>query len=136
MPIAPYIHFQGNCRTAMTAYQQILGGDLEIMGYDQMPGAPTPLATSNRVMHSALMSPFGDIEASDFPPGVDGDPQMGVSIALEVPGKADAKRIYEALLQDGDVLEPFGENFFSPGFGMLKDRFGTHWIVMTTPAPA
>ena len=24
---------------------------------------------------------------------------------------------------------PFGKTFWSPGFGMLKDRFGTPWMV-------
>jgi PhnB protein len=29
---------------------------------------------------------------------------------------------------------PFGKTFWSPGFGMLVDRFGTPWMVNTAPA--
>ena len=25
---------------------------------------------------------------------------------------------------------PWGATFFAPGFGMVRDRFGTHWMVM------
>ena len=57
IPITPYIHFQGNCREAMMAYQDILGGSLDVMGYDQAPDAPPGTASSDLVMHSALMSP-------------------------------------------------------------------------------
>ena len=28
---------------------------------------------------------------------------------------------------------PFGATFFSPGYGMLRDRFGVQWIVMANP---
>jgi PhnB protein len=29
---------------------------------------------------------------------------------------------------------PFGETFWSPGFGSLVDRFGIPWMVNTIPA--
>ena len=131
--ITPYLHFQGNCRAAMTAYQDILGGELQMMSYSQMPEAPPQMADSALVMHSALMSPHGDINASDFPPGAEGTPQAAVSIALQTDGVDEAKRIYDALAEDGVAIQPFGPAFFTPGFGMCSDRFGTQWIVMAAP---
>ena len=29
---------------------------------------------------------------------------------------------------------PFAKTFFSPGFGMVNDRFGIKWMVYTKPA--
>lgn len=40
---------------------------------------------------------------------------------------------FDRLAEGGAVIQPFGPTFFSPGFGMVKDRFGTHWII-STPA--
>ncbi|AJE46065.1 VOC family protein [Celeribacter indicus] len=134
--ITPYLHFPGTCRAAMTAYRDILGGDLEIMGYNQMPEVPPELAASEAVMHAALTSPHGALMASDFPPGVPGVSQAAVSVTLSTGEAEESRRIFEALGEDGIKVQPFQETFFSPGFGMVKDRFGTHWIVLTTPASA
>ena len=35
----------------------------------------------------------------------------------------------------GDIVQPFQKTFFSPGFGMLRDRFGTHWKISVAAAP-
>ena len=133
--ISPYIHFQGNCREAMQTYQAIFGGDLQLMTYGEMPQPEERHKGSTLVMHSALMTPdVGNLAASDFPPGVTGDPQQAVSISVELKTAERAQEVYAALVDGGDVVFPMGPSFFSPAFGMLKDRFGTHWIVMATPA--
>ena len=133
MPINPYLHFAGNCRDAMTTYQSILGGKLDMMRYAEMPDAPPDFLASDRIMHSALMSPFGDLQASDGPPGDPGEPQASVSVHLQAPTLAEGKRVNDALSEGGAVIVPFGPSFFTPGFGMLKDRFGAHWIISVTP---
>jgi PhnB protein len=133
MPISPYLHFAGTCREAMERYQSILGGKLDVMTYADNPEGPPEFRDPTRVMHSALMSPHGDIQASDSPPGHPGEPQASVSVHIELPTTDDGARVYAALSEGGDIVVPFGPSFFSPGFGILKDRFGAHWIVSVTP---
>lgn len=130
MTTHPYIHFQGNCAQAMTAYAGIFGGtDLQMMPYTQMPGGDARAGASDRIMHAQLTIGAGTLMASDFPPGVEGDPQKGVSIMQVAQDVETAKRWFGALCDGGAVIHPFGPTFFSPGFGMVKDRFGTHWII-------
>jgi PhnB protein len=43
---------------------------------------------------------------------------------------AEAKRVFEALAEGGDIQIGLGETFFSPAFGMCTDRFGTPWMIM------
>lgn len=132
--MTPYIHFQGNCREAMTAYQSIFGGKLDVMVYGDMPGGEPRHVGSTAVMHSALMTDeVGDLQGSDFPPGVEGDAQKAISISIQLANVERAKEVNDALLEGGAVAVPFGPTFFSPGFGMLRDRFGTHWIIMSAP---
>jgi PhnB protein len=131
MSFDPYIHFQGNCRAAMEAYQQVFGGELEVMGYADMPDAPPELRVSPLVMHSTLRLGGRSLMASDFPPGEGGDPQAAVSISHEAGTDAEARRIFAALADGGAVIMPFQPTFFSDGFGMVKDRFGTHWMIST-----
>lgn len=130
--ITPYLHFQGNCAEALTAYQEALGGELTLMAYGDMPGAPPELATANRIMNAELRTErFGTLRASDFPPGVEGDPQQAVTVCLEVhDGVEQAQEVYGRLSSGGAVIQEFGPSFFADGFGMFKDRFGTHWMVI------
>ncbi|SFJ95216.1 VOC family protein [Celeribacter neptunius] len=132
--ITPYLHFEGQCEAAMHYYQQVLGGDLDLMRYKQMPDAPEGYDTSEAVMHSALMSPYGDLMASDYPPHMSALPQSSVSVSVEAKSVADGRRIFAALIEGGTIKMEYGATFFSPGFGMCTDQFGTSWIIMTAPA--
>jgi PhnB protein len=52
-----------------------------------------------------------------------------------MPDPASARAAFDRLAgEGGHVIEAFGPTFFSPGFGMVKDRFGTHWIISAMPA--
>lgn len=129
MSFDPYIHFQGNCRQALTAYQQVFGGTLEIMEYSQAPDATEAMKASGLVMHATLHLNGRMLLASDFPPGHAGDPQAAVTISHIASDDAEARRICVALAEGGTVIMDYQPTFWSDGFGMLRDRFGTHWMV-------
>jgi PhnB protein len=132
MKIMPYIHFDGDCAEAMQAYCAILqGADLQVMRYgDAPPGGEPMVPGSTRVIHSQFTAESGAVlMASDFPPGMPGQPQAAVSVMLGPKTVARAREIFDALAGGGAVIQTFGPSFFSPGFGMVKDRFGTHWII-------
>lgn len=132
MPLHPYIHFQGTCAEALAFYAEVFGAPpAKAMRYNEVPGAGFD---STRIIHAQLDIAGGTLMASDFPEGVEGDPQKAVTITATLPSVEDARARYDALLQGGDVIHAFGPSFFSEGFGMLRDRFGTHWIVMKESA--
>lgn len=130
MSTTPYIHFQGQCAEALTLYAQVFNStDLQMMPYADSPDAPDAWRDSKRIMHAQLRFADGLIMGSDFPPGFKGDPQMAVSVMQSTADVPEAQRIFDLLCTGGTVLHPFGPSFFSPGFGMVKDKFGTHWII-------
>lgn len=131
MSIQPYLHFRGQCREAMSFYHAILGGTIELMGFADLPNAPPGAAESDRVMHANIESPHGKLLASDYPPGSAGHPQQAVTVSLLVDDAAEGQRIFDRLAEGAEITEPYAQNFFSPGFGMLTDRFGTHWMIVT-----
>jgi PhnB protein len=134
MPTHPYIHFQGNCAEALQFYHDLFGGsDLQIMRYDQTPGGDARAGAAERVMHGQLCIGDGVLMASDYPPGVEGDAQSGFSVMQVAPDPACAQVWFEGLAKAGAVIAPFGPTFFAPAFGMVKDRFGTHWIISCLP---
>ncbi len=131
MTFTPYLHFQGTCADAMEFYAGIFGAkDLTLMRYSEAPAEAGPITPSNRVMHAQLVLPGGAIlMGSDFPDGVPGEPQAAVSISHAVPNVEAGAKLFDRLVKGGTPVMPFGPTFWSPGFGMLKDRFGTHWML-------
>jgi PhnB protein len=137
MPTLPYIHFQGDCAAALTFYAAVFGGtDLQMMRYADGPGARPDWADSPRIMHGQVTLGDGTLMASDYPPGTVGEAQKGFSVMQSAPDVATAQAVFDRLSEGGQVIETFKPTFFSPGFGMVRDRFGTHWIISTMPAAA
>ena len=58
---------------------------------------------------------------------------QGISLALSPADEAEAKRLFHALADGGQVQMPLATTFFSKAFGMVADRFGVPWMVV---APA
>lgn len=136
MPTTPYLHFDGQCVQAMAFYIDVFGGtDLRSMRYADMPDAPEAFRGSDRVMHSELTLGDDRLMASDYPPGSDAPPQQSVSVAQHAPDAATAHRWFDRLADGGTVVQPMVASFFSPAFGMVRDRFGTQWIVMAAGDP-
>ena len=131
MPFHPYLFFGGNCREAFTRYQEIFGGELHVMTMgDAPPGDhPVPPGKEHYVIHAALMSDNQLLMASDDPMNDNFGPVQGMMVSFSTPDAGEAKRVFEALAEGGNVTQPLIETFFSPAFGMCTDRFGTPWMV-------
>ena len=135
MPTIPYIHFDGQCAEALTTYAEIFHGTgLQSMRYADGPGAPDHWKESDRIMHGQLTIGDGTFMASDYPPGVQGSPPAGFSVMQSTATVAEAQRVFDLLAQGGAVIDPIKPSFFSPAFGMVRDRFGTAWIISAMPS--
>lgn len=130
----PYLHFRGQAAEALAFYAEVFGGtDLQTLRYGEAPNMSPDRTESDGIMHGQITTPGGPLMVSDFPPGVNGDPQAAVSIMHVLPDIAAATAAFERLGEGGEVIDAFKETFFSPGFGMVRDRFGTHWIISVAP---
>lgn len=129
MAIVPYLHFQGTCAEAMTFYRDVFDGtDLKFQYFGDAPAGVMPSGSDARVLHSQMNMSGGQLMASDFPDGI-GEAQKAVSLMHGVSDADEGVRIFDLLLEGGDVIMPFEENFFSKGFGMVRDKFGSHWMI-------
>jgi PhnB protein len=73
--------------------------------------------------------------ASDDPTTGSFGPVQGMQVDYAVPDVDDAKRVFEALADGGQVTLAAAPTSWSPMFGMCVDRFGTPWMV-SADAPA
>jgi PhnB protein len=140
MSFSPYLAFPGTCREAMTAYARIFGAkDLEVMTYaDAPPDAGPGRAPSDRVMHSQLSAgPGAPLFGMDLPEGIpDPGPGGRFFVFHGAPDAARARAIFDALGEGGQVVMPFEGTFWSEGFGMVTDRWGTSWMISVQPSQA
>lgn len=131
MALHSYRFFSNNCREAMTRYQEVFGGRLDVMSFADMPpgeDAP-PDVDPDLVMHAALIFDDGDmLMASDDPSG-DGGPVKGVSLHYTAESIDAAQRIFDGLADGGTVEMPLEEVFWALRFGSVVDRFGTSWMI-------
>jgi PhnB protein len=125
-----YLFFDGNCAEAMRFYQRTLGGELTMMTNAESPVATqTPPGNANRIMHARLALDGRTLMASDWMTGQPYEGMKGFSLALAYPTVGEATRVFGTLAEGGKVTMPFDKTFWAEGFGMLVDRFGTHWMV-------
>ncbi len=138
MTLHPYLFFTNTTREAMTRYQEILGGHLDIMNFADLPADDEPEfeAPDDFVIHAALKLDDGSLlMASDDPTG-DGSGVKGAGISIMITDQDEARRIFESLADGGVTQMPLGPTFWSPLFGSCVDRFGVAWMVSVEEASA
>lgn len=127
----PYVFYDGHCAEALEAYAKIFEAPApEMMRVRDSPMAEEMPGKGAMVMHGSVRIGEGWLYASD---DITGDPQAmaGCSIAVSLPTVEAARRVFDALAEGGTVRMPFEATFWSAGFGMLSDRWGIRWMVMT-----
>ena len=132
MAYRPYLFFGGNCREALTRYKEIFGGDLTLLTMKDTPGQEdAPPEVADMIIHAALVVGEDVLMASDDPTSAGSfGPVQGMMVSYDAADDDDAKRVFEALADGGTVTQALEPTFFSSGFGMCTDRFGTPWMIV------
>jgi len=133
MNVQPYLFFEGRADEALGFYAQVFGVQPTVMRYRDAPDPPPPgmlpPGSEGKVMHADFK--VGDTLVMLSDGMCSGTLRFdGFSLALACTTQADARRTFDALVAGGQVTMPLGKTFWSPLFGMLKDRFGVGWMVM------
>lgn len=133
MKLSTYLMFDGNCEEAFTHYRKVLGGKIAaMMPYEGTPAEEhTAPEFRKKIIHACLEIEGQLLMASDAPPDRSDGPMKSVSVSVNVPTVDEAERIFKELSEGATIKMPMMETFWSPRFGMLTDRFGTHWMIGT-----
>jgi PhnB protein len=133
MQVQPYLFFDGRCEEAVEYYQRALGAEvLMLMRFKDSPESHErgmiPPGSEHKVMHVSLRIGQTSLLASDGP--CLGQPEFqGFSLCLTPDDEAEARRLFAALADGGQVGQPLVRTFFASSFGMVTDRFGVSWMV-------
>jgi len=138
-----HLNFRGAARAALEFYHSVFGGRLAVTTYGDV-GMPADAPGADTVVFGQVESADGfrvmayDIPGPAAPAGTGGGTRRenGVTITdqpffLSVRGTTldEVQRYWTALADGATVIEPLAASAWSPGFGMLTDRFGVTWIL-------
>lgn len=133
-PLTPYLMFNGNAREAMEFYKSCFGGDMQISTFAEAPedaypgGEKITEDTKNKVMHACLTSGDLMLMASDDPMG---EPVIGSNVSISIQPKdiSETDKLFKALSTGGEATMEPHDTFWGAYFGMLKDKYGIHWML-------
>lgn len=131
MKLHTYLNYGGNCEQAFRFYERHLGGHITMMMTraevpDQRDVSPGP---KDSVQYASLSLGETELMGADVPPERF-QPMRSVYLSLTVDSTDEAERIYTLLGDGGQIFMPMEETFFAFRFGMLRDKFGTSWMVL------
>ena len=138
MKLHTYLNFGGNCEEAFRFYEKNLGGKIEMMMRyaDQPDPKNVPPGTEKYVLYLNMTIGETQLMGSDVPPERF-QPMRSVYLSFAVDSSEEAERVFKLLSESGEIFMPMEETFFAHRFGMLRDRFGTSWMILhQKPMPA
>ena len=137
MQVQSYLFFEGRCEEALEFYRTALGAEVTMLmrfkdSPEPMPAGMCPPGSEDKVMHASFHIGETTLMASDG--RAQGAPVFqGFSLSLAVPDDAQALRLFTALGDGGQVQMPLSKTFYASSFGMVADRFGVSWMIITMP---
>ena len=134
MQLNTYLNYGGNCAQAFKFYEQHLGGKITMMmkHSENLGPSNVPAEWKNAVLHARINIGGTELLGADIP-GY--QPMRSAYLSLTVSSVKEAERIYSLLSEGGEIFMPIEETFFAERFAMLRDRFGTSWMILH-PKPA
>jgi PhnB protein len=123
-----YINYHGNCAEAFRFYEQHLNGRITmLLTHRDNPGpSQVPANWQDAVLHARIDLGGTELLGADIP---DAQPMRSAYLSLTTTSAEEADRVYAALSPGGETFMPMQETFFATRFAMLRDRFGTSWMI-------
>jgi PhnB protein len=131
MKLHTYVNYGGNCEQAFRFYEQHLGGKITtMMTHSQQPDASkVPPDWQQAILYACMTIGETQLMGNDVPPDRF-QPMRSVYLSLSVDSIEEAERLFALLSDGGQIFMPMQETFFAFRFAMLRDRFGTSWMIL------
>lgn len=129
-----YVNYPGHCEEAFRFYEQHLGGKITgVVRHAEQPNPNVPPDWNDKVLHARIEIGTAVLMGADIPKA---EPMRSAYLTLTLDGEADAERVYAVLGDGGEIFMKMTQTPFANRFAMLRDRFGTSWMLLHQPASA
>jgi len=131
MNLHTYLNFGGNCQQAFRFYEQHLGGKITaMMTHDEAPDpSQMPPGMGKAILYARITLGETELMGSDVPADRF-QPMRSVYLSLSVSSIEKAEEVHALLADGGQIFMPMQETFFAFRFSMLRDKFGTSWMII------
>ena len=129
MKLDIYLNYNGNCEEAFHFYERHLGAKITSIarhGEQPQPGNVPP-EWNGKILHARIELGGAVVMGADIPGA---EPMRSAYLSLSVESDKEAERIYALLSSKGQIFMKMEETFFASRFAMLRDRFGTSWMLL------
>ena len=131
MKVQAYVSFTGRCEEALAFYKKAIGAEVTgLMRWKENTdeAMQPPPGYEEKIMHASFRIGETDLMADDGMGEATAE-FKGMTLVIEVADDAEAKRVFTALGEGGNVTMPLMKTFWTSSFGMLTDKFGVPWMV-------
>ena len=137
MKLYTYVNYGGNCRQAFEFYAEHLGGKITLLTtHGEIPDpSQVPPEWRNAVLHARIELGDTVVMGADIPPDRF-QPMRSVYLTLMLDSVEETERVYALLTEGGQIFMKMEQTFFARRFAMLRDRFGTSWMLLHEAAQA
>ncbi|MBD2844257.1 VOC family protein [Paenibacillus sp. IB182496] len=134
--LSPYLVLKKNARAGIAFYERALEGKVQSMTtYGDVPAdgsaRPTKPEFANLIVHADISFGQTHLLLCDNYPGNPIARGNQVMISLTADDIATARRCFDALAEGGEVTHALTETSFSPAFGMVKDKYGVNFTIVS-----
>jgi PhnB protein len=129
MRLDVYLNYRGNCEDAFRFYEQHLGGRIvTLMRHEEQPNPNIPANWGKAVLHAHMELGGTVLMGADIPTA---EQMRSAYLSLTLDSDDEAERVYALLSDGGQIFMRMEQTFFASRFAMLRDRFGTSWMLLT-----
>jgi PhnB protein len=129
-----YVNYRGTCEEAFRFYQQRLGGRITgMVRHGERPNPNLPPDWKEKVLHARIEIGTAVLMGADIPQA---EPMRSAYLTLTLDGEVEAERVYALLAEGGEIFMRMEKTPFANRFAMLRDRFGTSWMLLHEPESA
>ena len=126
-PPAPYLHFPGTARDALSFYADVFGGSAQLHTFEEFNRTDGP---AGAIAHGYLK----DSPVLLFAADVAGDqaPLRSEGLMLSLLGTVDSSTLkdwFSRLSEGGRVVDDLKERPWGASDGQVIDRYGLHWLI-------
>ena len=126
-----YVNYRGNCEQAFRFYEQHLGGRITgIVRHREQPNPSVAAEWQEKVLHGRIEIGTTVLMGADVPHA---EPMRSAYLTLSLDREEDAERVYAVLVEGGEIFMKMEKTPFANRFAMLRDRFGTSWMLLHQP---
>jgi PhnB protein len=131
MKLDIYVNYRGRCEEAFRFYERHLGGKITgMIRHGDQPRPDLPAGWEDKILHARIQIGGAVLMGADV---AQAEPMRSAYLTLTLDTETEAERVYGLLIDGGEIFMKMEKTRFANRFAMLRDSFGTSWMLLHEP---